>query len=149
MSPTSTSPPAPPRALPPAPGSGRAAASLPSGRGAPGAGARRSRPGAGALCAQRAALLLPGGRPAALQINASPSSTLAVRSAGRPRALRRRLRGLVVSARGRVAADTLASRGKARRALAPSPRRPVETTGSFICSSDPVADGGTLQPCAV
>uniref|UniRef100_A0A2R8MZ07 RUNX1 partner transcriptional co-repressor 1 n=1 Tax=Callithrix jacchus TaxID=9483 RepID=A0A2R8MZ07_CALJA len=60
-----------------------------------------------------------------------------------------RLRGLVASARGQVAADTLASRGKPRRALAPSPRGPAETTGSFICSSEPVADGGTLRPCAV
>lgn len=76
-----------PRALPSATGRGRAATSLPSGRSALGASARRGRPGAGALRALRAALLLPGGRRAALQINASPSSR--VSEGGRSRRGRR------------------------------------------------------------
>lgn len=57
---------------PPAPGRGHAAASLPSGRGAPGCGRARQPTWCGRCgrCALRAALLLPGGRPDALQINA-------------------------------------------------------------------------------
>ena len=78
----------------------------------------------------------------------SNRSSLCVAPSGRRRCAAR-LRGLVASARGRVVPDTLALRGKRRRALAPSPRGKAETTGSFICSSKPVADGGTLRPCAV
>lgn len=78
----------------------------------------------------------------------SHRSSLCVAPSGRRRSAAR-LRGLVASARGRVVPDTLALRGKRHRALAPSPCGPTETTGSFICSSEPVADGGTLRPCAV
>lgn len=74
------------RALPSATGRGRAT-SLRCGLSALGAGARRGRPGAGALRSVRAALLLPGGRRAALQINASPSSR--VSEGGRSRRRRR------------------------------------------------------------
>lgn len=86
MSPTSTPPSHPPQ--PPAPGRGRAAASLPSGHGAPGCGcapqpAWCGRCGRCGRCALRAALLLPGGRPDALQINA-----VAFLESGRGRAKR-------------------------------------------------------------
>lgn len=75
----------------------------------------------------------------------SPRSSLCAAAAG----ARQRLGGLRGSARGRVAADTLASRGKRRRALVLWPRGPPPTAGSFICSWEPAADGGTLRPCAV
>lgn len=38
---------------------------------------------------------------------------------------------------------------EAARILYLSPRGLAKTTGSFTCSSEPVADGGTLRPCAV
>lgn len=74
---------------------------------------------------------------------------LSVRSAERQPSLRRATPRLLASARGRVAADTLASQGKPRGSLALSPRGRAKTTRSFTCSSEPVADGGTLRPCAV
>lgn len=240
--PLPVTPPTPPS---PAPGRGRAAASLPSGHGAPGCGCgcapqpawcgrcgrcgRCGSCGRCGRCALRAALLLPGGRPDALQINAvaflesergrakrtqTPPVTAAIpcaphhiclpqqqqqrserasegareRREGGSQAgggelssaraglrvagcvwlasatpgsssrcslcaaaagARQRAGGLRESARGREAADTLASRGEPRRALVLWPRGPPPTAGSFICSWEPAADGGTLRPCAV
>lgn len=105
-----------------------------------------SEAGGGELSSARAGLRVAG---CVCLASATPGSSPHCSLCAAAAATLQRLGGLRVSARGRGAADTLASRGKRRRAQVLWPRWPTPTAGSFICSWEPAADGGTLRPCAV